>query len=199
MDLKKAISLIAFGFLFIFVNLNLSFTNLTINILPVFIGWFLLFLAFTPLGVYMEGKSYMHWIPLVLTAASCAFWVIDIARPQLDDPVLSVVRFILNLVSAGYWFILFGILEKIANDTGTTKGPRIHVIKVVSLVLYIAVTILALLVIQVQTAALATLFMLCSIVLIVVVIIALFTLFGLRKDILRQSEQNLIDQVKGNQ
>lgn len=199
MDLKKAISLIAFGFLFVFVNINLSFNGLSINIMPQFIGWILLFLAFVPVGPYMQGRSYMQWIPLVMALVSAGTWYLDAFMPGLENPIVEVLRFIFNIVSAVYWYIMFGILEKIANDTGSTRGPRINVIKVVSLVLYVTISIFTLLVAKVELAFLAILILLLGIALIVLVVIALFTLFGLRKDILRQNEQNLIDQVRENQ
>ena len=185
MKLRKAISLVAFGFLFIFVNFNLTVNGTSINIMPEFIGWILMFLAFTPLDTYMEGKRYMQWIPMILAVLTCVFWIISTFKPELESPTLSVVKSILNIVSAIYWFIMFTILEKVADDCGSTKGSTLRIIKIFSLVLYVIVSIIALCYQNMDIGLLATLFTVCGIGLLVLVVIALFVLFGLRKEINR--------------
>lgn len=186
MNLKKAISYAAFGFFFILVNINLSLSGGTINITPNFVGWILMFLAFVPFGTYMEGKAYMHWLPLVMAVFTGALWLLSIAEPGLESPLITVLQFILNIVELVYIFTLFGILEKVADDCGSARGSNLGVIKILMLILYLVVTLFALLVQYTGSTALATVVLVCGLALLVVMIIAMFVLFGLRKEIRSQ-------------
>ena len=185
MQLRKAISLVAFGFLFIFVNFNLTFNGTAINIMPEFIGWILMFLAFAPLGSYMEGKRYMQWIPIIMAVFTAVFWILGIVKPELENPVVSAIQTILNIVSAIYWFIMFTVLEKLADDCGSNKSSTLHIIKILSLVLYIIITVVAFFIGEGNFGFMATIFAISGIGLLVLVIVALFVLFGLRKEINR--------------
>ena len=70
MDLKKALTYVAIGFLFTLINLNITIGTITINFTPDFVGWILFFLAFDKLGSYVEGKTYLKWMALVLAIIS---------------------------------------------------------------------------------------------------------------------------------
>ena len=186
MNLKKAISYAAFGFFFILVNINLTLSGGTINITPNFVGWILMFLAFVPFGTYMEGKTYMHWLPLVMAVFTGALWLLSIAEPGMENPLLSVLQAVLNIVELVYMFTLFGILEKVADDCGSSKSSSLRMIKLLMLVLYLVVTVFALLTRYTESTALAAVVLVCGMALLVLMIIALFVLFGLRKEIRSQ-------------
>lgn len=189
MSLRKAISYTAFGFLFVFVNFNLQFSGLTINIMPAFIGWILLFLSYGPYGDYMKGKSYMLWIPLVMTVAEGTIWFLGIAKSELmESQGIHIFSMIINIVSAVYWYLMFTILEKVADDNGTTRGPSIRVIKILSLILYIAINLCTLLTGVVDLALLGAVVLIGGIGLLVLVVVALVVLFGLRKEIRAANE-----------
>ena len=86
MNLKRGLSLIAFGFLFTLMNINLTFNGFKINIMPDFVGWLLFFLAFGSLGVFAEGLKWLRWVALVLMVISAAFWALEILKPELVIP-----------------------------------------------------------------------------------------------------------------
>ena len=113
MDIKKAIKLIAFGFMFTLVDFNLTLNGTTINVTPDFIGWILMYLAYDKLGDYMNGKSYMKILSLVLIVLSGALWLGDIVKPDLNT---SIIKTIANIASAVYMFVLCTVLEKLAHD-----------------------------------------------------------------------------------
>ena len=69
-SLKRGLSFVAFGFLFTLVNLNLTLNGTTVNVIPDFIGWALLFRAYDMLGHYMDGKNYLKWTFLILLILS---------------------------------------------------------------------------------------------------------------------------------
>ena len=46
MNIKKAISLAAFGFMFVLVDFNLTLDGHTICVTPDFVGWILFYLAY---------------------------------------------------------------------------------------------------------------------------------------------------------
>ena len=56
MNLRKGLTLIAFGFLFTLIDLNLTLNGKTLNVTPDFIGWILMYLAIDNLGDYADRK-----------------------------------------------------------------------------------------------------------------------------------------------
>ena len=89
MNLKKALTFIAFGFLFTLVDLNLIVNGAQINFTPSFIGWILLFLAFDNLGDYVKDKIYLKWLSLILTVAYAVIWFLDFAKPELSTDLIK--------------------------------------------------------------------------------------------------------------
>lgn len=132
-NLKKGISYVAFGFLFTLVNINLNFSSGTLNVTPDFIGWILLFLAFPLLGAYASDKPYLRWIPLLMVVLTGAVWILDFAKPELDAGILKTVS---GVISAVYMFVLFGVLEQIARDYGSSRADTIRTLKYINLIAY---------------------------------------------------------------
>ena len=141
MDLKKALTYVAFGFLFTLINLNITIGALTINFTPDFVGWILFFLAFDKLGSYVEGKTYLKWMALILAIVSAAIWVLELANQQLEISILSTI---VSFVSLIYLFIFLGVLEKVAADQESSTASTIHMLKYVNAFLDIAFIVVAL-------------------------------------------------------
>ena len=76
MNIKKGISLIAFGFAFVLVNLTLTLNGRSICVTPDFVGWILFFMSFDLLGSYIADKAYMKWISLILAIVTGAIWML---------------------------------------------------------------------------------------------------------------------------
>ncbi len=181
MDIKKALSFIAFGFLFTLLNININ----SINFTPSFIGWILLFLAYDNLGTYTEGKIWLKWTALALAVLSFAVWILGLTNPDFSTRVLDAI---ISVVSAVYLYFLLGILENVANDFGSSLTRKLHTVKYVNLV---AVCLLELVAIQLpaqggtpdtftSVLVMALLFLSLGIA-----IYMMFLLFRLRKDIKR--------------
>ena len=185
MDVKKGLSYVAFGFLFTLVNINLSFNGTTVNIMPDFVGWILLFLAFDQLGSYMEEKSYLKWISLIMIILTAVRWVLDVFMTEINIDILSTVS---AIISAVYMFMLFGVLEKIARDYGSQRESTLHMVKILNLALYIAFALLGLLTLVTESMGIGTLTLIVGIAALVTAIITLVTLFKLKKEIGNQVE-----------
>ena len=184
MHLKKGLSFIAFGFLFVLVNLNLTISHSlpAINLMPDFVGWILFFLAFGALGSYMEGRGILKWIPFVLIFVTGVLWLVQIFMPEQNFGMFKVP---VNILTAVYMFLLFGVLERIARDFGSVHESTLRVLKYLSLGLYIALNLLSLLLlagyVSAETAALPVLVMGAAIL--VAALITLVILLALRKEI----------------
>ena len=179
MDVKKALSYIAFGFFFTLVNINMIINGTSINITPDFVGWILMFLSFDKLGSYVEGKVYLKWISLILAVVTGAIWILSLALPNQD---LSIVSSLIGLVSLVYTFNLFGVLEKICQDYGSSYGKTISTLKILNIVLYVLFVVFALL----ATKNLETFGMLSLVFGVGALVCAIITcvvLFKLRKEI----------------
>ena len=141
MNLKKAISYVAFGYLIILVNINVTLSGTKVNISPDCVGWLLFFLAFDWFGSYTEGKKGMKAGFLLLAILSAALWVYTIAKPELAaEKVLSPV---ISLGSVILMFLLFGVLERVAHDHAPHREGRIRTLKYVNLFLYLIISISA--------------------------------------------------------
>ena len=142
MDIKKGISYIAFGFLFTLLNINLTLNGSSINIMPDFVGWILMFLAFDHLGHYVENKAYLKWVALILAILTGIIWVYGLIKPDLN---IDIVKMVVSFVSVVFMFILFGVLEEVARDKAPIYAKNISMLKIVNLVLYVAFFVTALL------------------------------------------------------
>ena len=189
MHLKKGLSFIAFGFLFVLVNLNLTISQSlpAINLMPDFVGWILFFLAFGALGSYMEGRGALKWNPFVLIFVTGVLWLVQIVMPEQDFGILKAP---VNILTAVYMFLLFGVLERIARDFRSRHESTLRVLKYLSLGLYIVLNLLSLLVlagyVAAEAAALPVLVLGAAIL--VAAIMTVVILFSLRKEIGEQAD-----------
>ena len=182
MDIKKALTFTAFGFLFTLVNLNLNFGQSIgpINFMPDFVGWALLYLALGKFGRFSEGKDYLRWVAIVMIILSGVLWVMQIMKVEMLSSVLTTVGTIITLV---FNFIYFGILEDVAEAYGSSRKDTIHLLKIVNLALYLGFTVMGIIaLIKVHTATVAIAAVLGAAAL-VSAVIGLVVLFGLRKEI----------------
>ena len=180
MNLKKALTFIAFGFLFTLVDLNLTVNGSQINFTPDFIGWVLLFLAFDNLGDYVKDKIYLKWLSLILTVAYAVIWFLDFAKPELSTDLIKTPAAIGSTI---YMFILFGVLEKVAHDYGSKRESTIRMLKILNLVLYVAFLGLSLSVRSREDTILALSMVVLGVAIIVCAIITAVVLFKLKDEV----------------
>lgn len=140
MNIKKGLSFVAFGFLIILVNLNLTLNGHTVNISPDFIGWLLLFFAHDKLGAYTEDKGYLKWTALILAILSGAFWVLELVGVDAD---ITAFETVINIAAAAYMFILFSVLESVARDCGSEHESMIGMLKYINLALFVILTVMS--------------------------------------------------------
>lgn len=181
MDLKKALTYVAVGFLFTLVNLNITLNGTTINVTPDFIGWILFFFAYDKLGSYMEDKIYMKWLALVLAIISAATWLLQLTKPEFD---ISILTTIVSTVSMVYLFILLKTLEKVAKDYGSNTQSTILILKYINVFLNIAFIVVALLAANnLENSALIMATGMIGAMALMAAVFTCLSLFRLRKDV----------------
>ena len=185
MNIKKALSFAAFGFLFTLVNINLTFNTTEINVTPDFIGWILFFVGFDRFGTYVEKKKYLKLLSFLLLIISAALWAFDLFR--LDLPV-TIVKVVANVLSAIYFFGLFGVLTKVAQDCDSQHTDTIRYLKYINVILFLLLSVLGLFADRLSIPVLATVFTALGVPALICAIISMVVLFRLRKEIINKPD-----------
>ena len=179
MDLKKGLSLTAFGFAFILINLNLTFRGAALNVTPDFIGWIMLAVAVDRLGSYTDGKKYLKIAALIMIVLSASVWVLQITKPVYDISILTTVA---NVVSAAFMFIFFGCLELVARDFESPREATLRTLKILTLALNIALVAAVPLHNAMELETFAVFFSVLGAIAIVTAIVTLIVLFKLKDE-----------------
>ena len=180
MDLRKGLSFVAFGFLFTLVNFNLTFNGATVNVIPDFLGWILLFLAFDKLGTYVSDQKYLKWISLILIILSGAAWIFEIAKPELE---IGILKTAVTVLSAVYMFLLFDSLERIARDYGSSREDTVRMLKIINPILLIGFVVAGTLAGSNGSNSLLGITAILGVCALAAAIVTAVVLFQLRKDI----------------
>ncbi|MBR3151726.1 MAG: hypothetical protein IKF18_05015 [Erysipelotrichaceae bacterium] len=176
-DISKGLTLIAFGFLFVLLNITINDLSIT----PSFIGWLLFYIAIPYLGEYTEGKDYLKWAALILTIVTAVQWVLEITHAAAN---IESIKTIVGLVNAVFMFILLGVLENIARDNKCEAlEGRLGALKIVNIVSYLGTLAFGMLYSVSRTDLFALLAFACGVVAIIAAIVTCFTLFKLKKEI----------------
>ena len=182
MNIKKGLTLVAIGFLFVLVNFNLTLNGFKINVTPDFIGWILLTMAFYQLGSYVTGRKYFVYISLIMAIISGAYWVLQTFKPELL-PAFDVIKIFMNIMDAIYMFVLFGVLKEIAHDYGSKREDAITTLRYINLAVNVAFAVLSAVATRMSIETLAAIVSIAGIIGLVAAIISAITLFGLEKDV----------------
>lgn len=185
MNIKKALSFVAFGFLFTLININITLDTITINLTPDFIGWILLYVGFDKFGTYVEKKKYLKLISLLLIIVSAALWAFDLFG--LDLP-LSIVKSVANILSAVYMFELFTVLTRIAEDNQSSHADTIRYLKYINVILFLLLSGISLIADRMTLSTLAVTFTVLGVLALISAIISAVILFRLRKEINEKPE-----------
>lgn len=128
MDLKKGLTYIARGYLFILINFTLDITDMriSIDILPDFIGWIFIFLAIDCLGEYITHKSFAKWTAIamvILSLLNFYYW------PEDAESGIDVIFVIINVLSTFCLYTILDAVEKVAKDYGSLRETNIRKLK----------------------------------------------------------------------
>ena len=180
MDIKKGITLTAFGFLFCFVNLNLGFRGVNVNIMPAFAGWILFYLAYKRLGSFTEGKKLLKWIPPVMAVITFGVWILSIVQPDLDPGLMNLLT---GIVTESYIFLIFPVLEMITQAVGSEHASTIHILRFLNLILYAGFVLLSMMVLITEDAKFALPASLTGFCVLAAALVTCMTLLQLRNEI----------------
>ncbi len=184
-EIKKGLLYAALGFMFVLVNINLQFDTKSINIIPDFIGFILLYLSLGYLGNYAADKGYLKWIAMVLTVCTAALWIFGL----VSDADIYPVRSGLSLVKAFFMFVYLGIIAQIAYDYQSVRADTLNMLRYVSAGVEVFLAVLSVFVSLFMaadgrvnpTGAMLVLF--GGLVGLAAAVWTMFTLFGVRKEI----------------
>ena len=174
MSIKKGIRLIAIGFVFTLINLNLKFNAQSINIMPDFIGWFIIAFAFSYMGSFKKGSGWLKWGSILLGLISAGLLVAEYVLPKYD---LSLYKSGASILEALIIFFLLSYLEKIGRACGSNCTGDLKILKYVYLVVYIIFQALSLCVGFLPIDLYATLVSLCGVIALLTAIITALVLF----------------------
>ena len=187
MRLKKGMTLIAVGFLFITFYIRIILKGSVLTLPPQFVGWILFVLAYLKIVKYTSYSVSLYWIPLVLAVYSALDWVLGLLNLALVLPLLTAAAGILVIV---YLVKLLGCLEFLARDYARNLVPRVHTLKVLYLSLMIVMNVFSFLLVTLPLvggfpalALISILLWIAGLAAAVVSIVICVTLFQLRKAI----------------
>ena len=128
MDLKKGLTYIARGYLFVLLDFSLDLTDIrvSIDILPDFIGWFFIFIAIDCLGEYITDRSFTKWTAIamvILTILEIFIW------PEDESAGITILYVLIDVISTACLYTILGAVEKIARDLESPRETTIRKLK----------------------------------------------------------------------
>lgn len=178
-NIKKAVSLTAFGYLFIFLNINLDFGNVSVNILPEWLGWLLLYFASLKLQDYIKERKYIIWFLLAMSIYTLALYLAGIMAPEFNTSILNALK---SIIGAAASFLYLGVICEIADEAGSVHSMALHNLRWFNAVISLILGILALVIRNIDTAA-AIVIMFGSLIALAAMIITAVVLFRFRREI----------------
>lgn len=161
--MKKTVKNIAWGLLFVYLNINININDGTIDLLPDFFGWFLIFREVGLLGFSNLDRS----ITGSLIFVSATAWVMNIFG--IGNLAITLI---LIFASMYIEFKLLTALAIVAEREETGYEKRIIQIRNAYLILYIAMNVTSILKMAYPTVII-------GIGIIILVVYCLVTVFGL--------------------
>ena len=134
MNIKKGIRLIAIGFLFTLININVTVNEHVINFMPDFVGWILIGIACTKLDDYVKGKPFYMIGAILLGICNLAIALVTLFLPKMDITIYKTGVSVLTII---YVFALLTLIEKIGKDKGYKDAGSIRILKYVYLIVFI--------------------------------------------------------------
>ena len=174
MKIKNGLRLIAIGFIFTLVNINITFDQTQINIMPDFIGWILIGAASVMLKEYTKKNPFYLIGAILLALCDAAILVVRLVLPKLD---ISIYETGVSLFSILYIFLLLSKLEKIGKDKGYNDVNSVRILKYVYLIVYLIFQALTFAADLLPIRVLAVLFSISGIAALVTAIATAFVLF----------------------
>ena len=134
MKIKNALRLIAVGFIFTLININVTFNGIQVNFTPDFIGWILIAVACAMMKGYTSRNPFYIGGAILLALCDATVLAVELLRPKLD---ITMYKTGISLFSIFYIFLLLGKIYEIGKDRNYKSIASIRVLKYVYLIVYI--------------------------------------------------------------
>ena len=175
MELKKRIRLIAVGFIFTLININVNTGRMTINIMPDFLGWLIIAIACAKKDENMKNPMYTIGA-VILSLCEAALLVYRIVYPKRD---IALYTSAISFISLIYVFPLLTRIEKIAKKNGYDKVSSLRILKYLYTITYILTIALGLAQNLLPADLLAILLTICGLIVLAVAVLTIVVLFGM--------------------
>ncbi len=174
MNVKKGIRLIAIGFVFTLINLNIRFNARAINMMPDFIGWFIIAFAFSYLNGFRKGSGWLKWGSILLGLISVGLLLAEYILPNDDLTLYKTGAAILEVLIV---FSLLSFLARIGRACGSSFVGDLKILKYVYLIVCIIFQTLTLCAGFLPVDLFATLISLCGVMALLTAVITALVLF----------------------
>ncbi|MBO7631317.1 MAG: hypothetical protein J6S78_03200 [Lachnospiraceae bacterium] len=192
-SIAKGVSLVAFGFLFLFLDFNLIFSeSFSIDILPDAVGWLLFLLSVRYLEDYIKNPTGMRVFAFFLFLEEILQWSFslsgeDASAFELKADDLRFLFFLMSLCTLIFFYQIHGIMIRVAEDFRAPQGNTIRILRPFMLFIQLAVCILFLF-----PEAGKELFLCVVIPGVTAAIVNLFALFGLREEVINADQNDVV-------
>lgn len=179
--LYKGISQAAWGYLFIFLHINIG----TVDILPDFAGYILFLSAINILKEFIAELSLIRTIGIILTAWNFIDWVLSIIGYEGNN-VLQIISIVITIINLYFHFQLltdFAAIAKMYQREGCTYDRKIlsyRTFIVIILTVFAALSYFAQLIDEEIMIIISVIIIIGGVTAIILLMVALF---GLRKNL----------------
>lgn len=184
--LYNGITQAAFGYLFIFININLG----TVNIIPDFVGYILFLSAISRLKEFIAELALLRTLGIIMTAWHFADWIFTIIGWQGNN-IVQIIGIIITIINLYFHFQLltdFSTMAKMYQRKDCTYNVKILsyrtfivIILTFSAIFSFFVPLLG----EMTTMIISAILALCGVT---ASILLLAALFGLRKNLSTEEE-----------
>ncbi len=182
-NIAKGVRLVAFAFLFIFLDFNIVSDTFYIDIIPDAVGWVLFFMSIRYLEGYIKNPTGLRVLAFVLLIADINEWMFNMISYDSDLPLnpndIRFIFFLFALVYNVFYYKILGAMIRVAEDFHSMREQSIRILRPVMIVIHIA----AYLHVLIWPDEESSLFYIVIIAGCIVALINLFILFGLKKDV----------------
>lgn len=121
--LSDAVSLVAWGYLFQYLNINLG----PVDILPNWLGYGMMLRALPALEMAVPAADLLRPLARMLAAWQGLLWVLNILRIPTTGPVVSLLSLVLGVVGIYFHFQLLTNLAEVARQQAfPDEKPLLH-------------------------------------------------------------------------
>lgn len=139
---QSALAKIAWGYIFIYLDINFSVNSHAVSVLPKWAGFLLIFMALDAVALREPSTSVLKPLGLILTGEAAIGWGAALLGLDWDLPWIEILIAVVNLY---FQFQLLTNLSDIAMRSGSAYGKRLKTLRTIQTVVLTLISGLAIL------------------------------------------------------